>query len=195
MSSQTRSIVITAVISMVVTSALWVAGITVVGLAFFLASADDWPELEFVPPPFVVAVDGPRYAAPGEIIDLELEVFNPTDTQLEVSSIDVFNTFLNGFTVVQVKPKPEWDGAFDEFTSFYFSKRLAPGRSFKVLLRLQAAKTGIWTGDIDFCDPYEAWVSSSVTIRVREDVMLQEGEGESTDDHGNSSAPVPDQDP
>jgi hypothetical protein len=156
MKSRATLIIVTAVISVVVTSALWLSGI-VLAYRFF---TDD-------PPPFAMVIDAPQEATVGETITLNLKVSNPTDERLQLGSVDVYDSLLDGFTLIKLNPEPnERDHTLD-FSTFYYSKPLNPGESFAVSLDLKATQPGVWTGDVDFCTPSEEFVTSSVTIRVR----------------------------
>lgn len=158
MKSRTSLVVVTALISVIVTSALWLSGI-VLAYRFFLND----------PPPFSVTIDAPPETSVGETITLNLQVSNPTDEQLQLGSIDLYDSLLAGFTIVKIHPEPtEREHTFD-FSTFYYSKSLNPGEAFSITLDLEATKPGIWTGDVDFCTPSEEFVSSSVTLRVRAD--------------------------
>jgi hypothetical protein len=156
MKSRGTLVIVTAAISVVATSALWIAGIAVT-YQYFLGD----------PPPFAIAVEAPREATVGEIITLRAQVSNPTDEPLQLGSIDVYDSLLAGFTVIQVEPEPaERDDTFG-FSTFYFSKTLAPGKALSFSFGLKATHPGVWTGDVDFCTPSEKFVTSSVTIRVK----------------------------
>jgi hypothetical protein len=149
---------VTAVVTAVLTSIFWLTG-AVIAYRHFGKDA----------PAFAVNAEAPQEVALGKTFTLKLRVSNPSDEELELGSIDVYDSLLNGFTVVRVQPKPTDQDHFFDFSTFYFSKSLVPGESFSVSLVLKAEEPGIWTGNVDFCTPEESYVSSSVTIRVRGD--------------------------
>lgn len=157
MQSRTSLVVVTALISVVVTSLVWLAGI---GIVYWFMFSD--------PPPFVVKVDAPQEVVIGETITVKIQVTNPTDSTLELGSIDLSDTLLNGFSDVQYDPKPDDKDHTLDFSSVYYSKSLNPQETFSITLTMKAAQVGVWTGDLDFCTPMENFISSSVTIRVKE---------------------------
>ncbi len=154
--SRTTLAIVTAAISVVVTSALWIGGIAV-AYRFFVGN----------PPPFVISIEAPGETTLGEIVTLSARVSNPTDESLQLGSIDVYDSLLDGFAVVQIEPGPEERTHTLDFSTFYFSKALGPGETLGFSLVLKAVQPGIWTGDVDFCTPSEKFVTSSVTIWVR----------------------------
>jgi hypothetical protein len=157
MQSRTSLIVVTAVVSAVGTSLLWLAGL---GLAY-------WYFVGSGAPPFAVSIEAPSEAVIGQPVNLKMKVINPTDQNLELGSIDVYDSLLKGFEIVGIDPAPvDRDSAFG-FQTFYYSRTLSPGESWEMTLGLKPVKEGVWTGEVDFCTPGEKFVTSSVTIRVK----------------------------
>jgi hypothetical protein len=157
MKSRLPTIIVTALVTALVTSLFWLAAL---GLAYWYFLGDK--------PPFIVSVDVPREVAVGDTVVLKVQVANPSDEKLELGSIDIYDTLLNGFTVAEVRPEPAEKSHTLDFSSYYFQKPLQPGKSFTVSFTLKADKAGIWTGDVDCCTPAEKFVTSSTTIRVLE---------------------------
>ena len=156
MMSRATLAIVTAAISVVATSALWIGGIAV-AYRVFVGN----------PPPFVISIEAPGETTLGEIVTLSARVSNPTEESLQLGSIDVYDSLLDGFAVVQIEPAPDESTHTLDFSTFYYSKTLAPGETFGFSLVLKAVQPGVWTGDVDFCTPSEKFVASSVTIRVR----------------------------
>ena len=170
MKSNTPLVVITVLITIVLTSMVWLGGISLVAAGYFLCSQSTATTSfgnDFSAPPFAVKVEAPLYVSVGEVIDLEVQVSNPTDKELQIGSIDIYDSLLNGFSVVRVNPKPTRKEHAMGFLSSYFWKMLDPGESFTATFHLKATKEGVWTGDVDFCTPDLDYVSSSVTMRIR----------------------------
>ena len=156
MKSRIALVAVTAAVSVVVTSALWIVGIAVTHRL-----------LRREPPPFAVTIDAPTEAAVGETITLKARVSNPTDERLQLGSIDVYDSLLDGFVVQRVEPEAAQRDHTLDFSTFYYSRTLAPGETLTVAFELKAARPGLWTGDVDICTPAENFVTSTVTIRVR----------------------------
>jgi len=165
MKSRTLTIVVTALVTAVVTSAVWVLGIAI-AYRYFISE----------PPPFAVQVDRPGEVKLGETVELRVKVSNPTQADLELGSIDVYDSLLEGFTLVETEPTPTEKSHVLDFSSFYFSRVISPGKTLEVIFRLKAAKAGTWTGDIDCCTPGEKFVTTSVTMLVRDGQRQEPGE-------------------
>lgn len=142
-------------ISTVVVSALWIACIAVF---YFSMSEND--------PAFAVKMTAPPQATVGDEILFQVEVTNPTDSALELDSIDFEDSLLEGFKVTSVYPAPTDSFSIIGATSYSFSKTLSAGETFELSFLLEAVKPGIWTGDVDFCDSSQSYVTSSATVRV-----------------------------
>ncbi len=153
--SRTPVIVFTAIISTAVVSALWAAGIA---LFYYSMSGSD--------PAFAVKMIVPPQANVGDEILVEMEVTNPADLPLTLDSIDLADSLLDGFKVSSVFPAPADTHEVINCTTFSYSETLAGGETFKVSFILEAVKPGIWTGDVDFCNPSQDYVTSSATVRV-----------------------------
>ncbi len=119
------------------------------------------------PPPFQLTVEKPEEVGVGETFAVEVRVRNSGDRPLDLGSLDVDDSLLDGFRVVDVEPLPEKRDHTLDFSSFYVTRTLAPGESAAVTLRLEARREGVWTGDVDACTPDEDFVTSTVTIRTR----------------------------
>ena len=146
---------LTAGITAFITSALWI-GVGAVAYWYFFDEQ----------PPFVVKIDSPDTATTGERINLIVEVSNPTDENLELGSIDIYDSLIDGFVILTAVPSPDSRDDSLGFTSLYYSRSLAPGASFKANLALEARGVGVWTGDIDCCTPLGKFVTTSHTIVV-----------------------------
>ena len=155
MKSQAALVIVTVVVTAIVTSLLWVVGVAVVYWQFSASQ-----------PPYMVAVEAPEVVEPGATFGLRLQVRNPTDGQLELGSIDIYDSLLDGFRLAAVEPAPTHREHTLNFTSLYYNHTLDPGAAFVVDCQLEAVRGGVWTGDVDFCTPSENFVTSTVTIRV-----------------------------
>ncbi len=148
-------VLLTAGVTALITSALWI-GVGAVAYWYFVDE----------PPPFVVKIDSPDTATNGEQINLVVEISNPTHEELDLGSIDIYDSLTDGFAIVAVDPPPDSRDDIYDFTTFYYARSLAPGASFEVNLALEARSIGVWTGDIDCCTPQEKFVTTSHTIVV-----------------------------
>lgn len=165
MSSRTSTIAVTAGLTFLLTSILWV-----VGIATYRWISTGIPGLlDYERPGFVVEVEAPAVVDVGETLDLVVEVSNPTDTAIELGSIDIYHSLLEGFQVLSLDPLPVDEGSSDEYRTAWWEETLSPGGDFRYQLELRAVKAGTWTGDVDACTPEENYVTRIVTIHVEGD--------------------------
>lgn len=150
-----KHIVLTALVTFALTSVFWIA--CLIGAYMF------WVNHQ---PDFLVTVDSPDRVFEGDVFELSATVENPTDGSLTLGSIDIYDSFIDGFEVVQVDPEPaSMDPSFG-FATFYFSQELPPGAIHTFVFKLRAVEAGVWTGDVDFCTPMENFVTATKTIVV-----------------------------
>ena len=117
--SRTGLVILTAGITAFITSALWVS----IGAIAYMYVNDE-------PPSFVVSISSPGTATTGEEINLIIEISNPTVENLELGSIDIFDSLIDGFAIMTVDPPPDSRDDSMGFTSLYYSESLAPGALF-----------------------------------------------------------------
>lgn len=153
--SRAGTIFITAGITAVVTTVFWL----VVGVIAYRFVTDDQP-------PFVVSVTSPGAAEVGDRFDLVVSVSNPTDDDLDLDSIDFYDSLTDGFKIVAIDPTPNSRDSIMDFLTLNYSRTLGPGDTFECRLQLEAVENGVWTGDIDSCTPSQKFVTSSHTIVI-----------------------------
>lgn len=146
---------LTAMITTVVVSALWLVGIAVF---YYTISRKD--------PAFAVKMIVPPHVNVGDSIHVQMEVTNPSDSLLELDSIDIEDSLLGGFKVSSVFPAPTATFTVMNSTTYSYAEVLSAGETFEISFVLEAVKPGIWTGDVDFCNPSQDYVTSSATVRV-----------------------------
>ncbi|MEM7697435.1 MAG: hypothetical protein AAF236_03415 [Verrucomicrobiota bacterium] len=149
-------VLVTAVVTFALTTVFW--GI-VVGALYFWSEAGE--------PEFVVSIDAPTEVELGETFTLAIEVLNPTDGTLELGGIDIYDSFLDGFSVVSTDPPVSRSPmAIFGFETFETSETLDPKETHTFTLTLNPVKVGTWKGDFDICTPSEHFVTSVFTIVV-----------------------------
>ena len=135
--SQAKTIAITSIVTFIVTSALWVGGITLLYLYF-----TDFPS-------FAVTIDAPAEVAIEEEFELTVNVVNPSAESVTLGSIDIYNSLLKGFEVMDIDPRPSESSEIFDFYTASFSHELQAGERFSVSYSLKAKESGLWIGDID----------------------------------------------
>lgn len=153
--ARNKLIIITALITMFITSLVWL-GIGVGG--YWLVTRDA--------PPFAVEVEHPDVVEVGETLTLKVTVTNDGKEDLKLAELDVYESLLDGFEVVAVKPKPRTKERIFGIVTYGFSHNLKPAESFEIELELRAKNTGNWGGDIDACTPSMNLVTHYTEIEV-----------------------------
>ena len=151
-----RSVIVTtSLVTFLITSALW---ITVFGFLYWSVTSE--------PPAFQVQIESPEQVTLGEEFDLVVNVTNASESDLTLGSIDVYESLLDGFELISVSPTPSETSHFIGMHTSYFSKKLEAQESFTATYSLKAKEEGLWIGDIDFCTPWENYVTVSKAITV-----------------------------
>lgn len=155
--ARNKLIIITALVTMFVTSLAWV-GIGAAG--YWLVTREA--------PLFAVNVGHPDVVKVGETLTLKVTVTNDGKEDLKLAELDVYESLLDGFEVVAVKPKPRTTERIFGMVTYGFSRNLKPAESFDIELELRAKESGIWGGDIDACTPSMNLVTHYTEIEVVE---------------------------
>jgi len=163
MNSRVPLVILTAFVTFLLTSALWIAGGWFLYQRFGEESGD---LLVNDPPDFVVRLEHPEPIRVGDTFPLRIAVSNPSEVAIELGSIDVYDSLLEGFELLGTSPQPVDRMAILDFQSFGLDQRLEPGDRFEFELSLQATTVGTWTGDIDACTPEEDFVTEVAALVV-----------------------------
>ena len=150
-----KTILITALITMTVTSLVWM-GIGAVG--YWLVARDQ--------PEFGLTVDHPNTVHVGEVFTLKVSVENEGSSDLKLEDLDIYDDLLDGFEVVSVTPKPRSTSSVFGIRTHVFSRNLVPAESFDIEFELRGKNTGLWGGDIDACTPLQNFVTHYAEIEV-----------------------------
>jgi len=161
--NKTSLVVLTAFITFICTSILWV-GVGVVGYRAWLG-LDEW----FGEEVFGIELEAPMAVKMDDVFSLKVKATNITEEFAELGSIDVYDSFLEGFEVLGVSPSSKSESGLFGYRSFYFDGlRMRPGESTTVTFELKAVKPGMWQGDVDCCTPSESFSSEAAAILVTE---------------------------
>jgi hypothetical protein len=102
-----------------------------------------------------VYVETPDQVAKDDLFDLKVMVVNERKGQsLKVTSIDLAESYLAGFTVRSTEPvaKSSQRVPLEGGQSFGFDKVVSAGTTNIFIFHLRAAKTGLHRGDVDVCE-------------------------------------------
>ena len=140
---KTRNLVIIGCAGLLV---LCVLGAGLVGLFLWHVSQD--------PKAMEVSVDAPATVKRGEECDLTVAVVNRRAEPLTVTTIDVGESYLEGFTVVGTDPayKSSVGIPIDNSRSYTFDADIAAGATNVFTFQLRATRKGRYIGDVDTCE-------------------------------------------
>jgi len=155
--ARNKLIIITALITMFVTSLVWIG----IGAAGFWMMTRDVPR-------FALDVEHPDVVEVGETFTAKVTVKNDSAEDMKLADLDVYESLLDGFSVVAVRPKPRTTERVFGIVTYGFSRGLKPAESFEVELELRAKEAGNWGGDIDACTPTQNFLTHYTEIEVIE---------------------------
>ncbi len=160
-----KTILITAFITMAVTSAVWLG---VGGMGYWLMFRDS--------PEFELSVDHPETVLIGEVFKVKVTVKNGGAKDMKLADLDVYDDLLDGFEILSVNPKPRTSERIIGYFSHDFSETLAPAESFEIEFELRAKDVGYWSGDIDACTPSMNFVTYYTEIEVLDPTPVEASE-------------------
>jgi hypothetical protein len=150
-----KLIVITAAITLVITSIAWI-GIGVAGYYLMYSK----------PPSFQIQVENPAVVELGEEFEVKVTVENTGTDDVNLANIDVYEGLLDGFEITSITPKPRSSEKIIGYHSYNLFKNLAPGKTHDLTFKLKAKEVGYWTGDIDACNTMQNLVTHYTEIEV-----------------------------
>jgi len=160
-----KNILITAFITMAVTSLVWLG---IGGTAYWFMYRDS--------PQFGLSVAHPETVLVGEVFTVKVTVKNDGSEDMKLGDLDIYEGLLDGFEIVSVDPKPRTVEKIIGYMSHDFSRSLAPAERFEIRFELRAKGAGLWGGDIDACTPSMNLVTHYTEIEVLEPTPAESGE-------------------
>lgn len=97
----------------------------------------------------------PPTARAGQTISLVARLDNPHDRPVTLDSIDIAESFLEGFQVLRVEPKPTDTTRVPIVNqrSWSFGQAVPAGGTMAVTFTLRCLRAGHFTGTVDACNP------------------------------------------
>ena len=101
-----------------------------------------------------VSVEAPITVARGEDCELVVSVVNRRPGTLHLTTIDVGESYLEGFNVLSTEPsyKASTTIPIDNSRSYTFEADIPAGATNVFTFKLRASRKGRFTGDIDTCE-------------------------------------------
>jgi hypothetical protein len=105
-------------------------------------------------------------------VDMIVIGTNPHKKAIALGSIDIDDSFLSGFQVVSIDPKPTDTNHVPVLNqrSWDFNKSIQPGQSFSVTFKLKGVIEGHFSGDIDVCNPNQDFKTLLADVVVRKEL-------------------------
>ncbi len=150
-----KLIAITAVVTMVITSVVWVG---IGASAYWFMTTQ--------PPNFQIQVDHPRTVQLGEVIEIKISVENVGTRDVSLANIDIYDELADGFEILDVTPKPLSSQKIIGYYSYDLYKNLTPGSTHDLTVKMRAKEVGLWSGDIDACNTMQNWVTHYTEIEI-----------------------------
>ena len=98
-----------------------------------------------------VSVECPTKVAASEDFKITFLVKNTASRSQTINSIDIFNSYLDGFTINKVQPPVQSESSMFGMRTFVLKKEIQPGDQVAVTFDATAIQPGVYTGDADIC--------------------------------------------
>lgn len=156
-SQRNKLILITVLITMAVTSVVWLG---IGGLGYWVVSRDS--------PEFTVEAEHPDTVMVGDVFHFKVSITNDSTRRMKLADLDLYEDFTNGFEILSVNPRPRSTSKMFGFLTHEFARKLAPAETFDIVFEMKAQDSGVWGGDIDACTPTQNFVTHYTEIEVLE---------------------------
>lgn len=105
-------------------------------------------------------------------VTMVIAVTNVHSTPVTLDSIDIDDSFLAGFQIVSITPKPDDTTRVPilKQRSWEFGKPIPPGGSLSVIFTIKAVAEGRFSGDVDICNPNQDFKTLLADVIVKKQV-------------------------
>jgi len=111
----------------------------------------------------------PETAQLGVPITMTVTTTNPHEKAVMLDSIDIGDSFLEGFRVSSVQPAHNSTVHIFGMRSWDFSTAVQPGQSLEVVFELTPVMAGHFAGDVDVCNPSQDYHTLVADVVVHKD--------------------------
>lgn len=121
-------------------------------------------------PQLGATLDLPPTARAGQTISLVARLDNPHDRPVTLDSVDIAESFLEGFQVLRVEPRPTdtMRVPIVNQRSWTFGQAVPAGGTMTVTFSLRCLRAGHFTGTVDACNPSQDCTSLFGDVEVQE---------------------------
>ncbi len=139
-------------------------------LAVILAAVAVWFWLFRELPVLDASLSVPPVAALDSTVTMVITTTNTHTGPLTLDSIDIDDSFLTGFQVVGVHPKPKDTMHYLRRRSWAFGQSVAPGESLVVRFELRAVQEGRFSGNVEVYNPNQDFRTLLADVIVERDL-------------------------
>lgn len=115
----------------------------------------------------------PTQATLDSTVIMVITTTNTHTKPLILGSIDVGDSFLEGFQVVKIQPSPSATEHLYYFRRWDFGQTVDPGATLQVRFELKAVLEGHFSGDIDVCNPNLDYKTLLADVVVRKEFSIK----------------------
>lgn len=138
-------------------------------------------------------LDAPHSVTLDSEFEIVVTATNPHAESVTLDSIDIQQTFLDGFQVVGVTPEPvDTMNVFGMIRTWEFGIPVAPGDSTEIRFEFRAVEEGRFSGDLDVCNPNQDWKTLVPDIVVKRETPDEAPAEMPADSEGDADADSPD---
>lgn len=124
-------------------------------------------------PVLSASLDAPAAVPLDTEFTLVVTATNPHAKPVTLDSIDIQDSFLEGFQVLGVEPEPKSTQHLFTFRTWDFGKKIPAGAAEQVRFQLKAIQAGHFSGDIDVCNVVQKYTTVVGDIVVKDDAGEQ----------------------
>ena len=131
----------------------------------FVAAISVWLFREL--PVLSASISAPSMVQLDSELTLVVTATNPHQKAIVLDSIDIADSFLEGFQIVDVEPKPTSTGQIIGMRTWAFGFPVEPGASREISFKMKAVQEGHFSGDVDVCNPTQDFTTVIADVVVR----------------------------
>jgi hypothetical protein len=112
---------------------------------------------------------------------IDVTMTNPHKEAVVLDSIDIDETFLSGFQIIDVQPKPTETMSFLGTRTWEYARSVAPGKTLEVHFTLKAIQEGHFVGEIYVYNPNLDSTTMFADVVIKKELPKKPDEPEEED--------------